>query len=279
MAGLRSLVAASARRRGPPGDRTSSDLLTINYTSGTTSRPKGVMITHRNAWMNSVGTLVHHPDVVCRPVSVDAADVPRERLDDSSGRSPPSGGAHVCLRRVDPRRRFERPARAHHDALCGADGADRARERAGRARRERRRAVFACSPRARRRRPRRSSASKGGSAGRSHMCTASPRRRRSSPSASRGRSTRMTRRARRDQGASRRGARHVGRAARRRRGRPRGSARRQTLGEIGVRGNVVMAGLLQRTRRPPRRPSATGGSTPAMPRSSIRTATSRSATA
>ncbi len=30
------------------------DLLTINYTSGTTSRPKGVMITHRNAWMNSI---------------------------------------------------------------------------------------------------------------------------------------------------------------------------------------------------------------------------------
>ena len=37
-----------------------TDLLTINYTSGTTSRPKGVMITHRNAYMNVVGTLVHH---------------------------------------------------------------------------------------------------------------------------------------------------------------------------------------------------------------------------
>ena len=37
------------------------DLLTINYTSGTTSRPKGVMITHRNAWMNTVGMLAHWP--------------------------------------------------------------------------------------------------------------------------------------------------------------------------------------------------------------------------
>ena len=35
------------------------DLLTINYTSGTTARPKGVMITHRNAYMNTVGTLLH----------------------------------------------------------------------------------------------------------------------------------------------------------------------------------------------------------------------------
>src|ERR1043166_424430 len=41
----------------PPIDE--GDLLTINYTSGTTSRPKGVMITHRNAYMNIVGTLCH----------------------------------------------------------------------------------------------------------------------------------------------------------------------------------------------------------------------------
>src|SRR5476649_1410760 len=32
-----------------------TDLLTINYTSGTTFRPKGVMITHRNAYINVVG--------------------------------------------------------------------------------------------------------------------------------------------------------------------------------------------------------------------------------
>ena len=37
------------------------DLLSINYTSGTTSRPKGVMITHRNAALNVLNTLAHHP--------------------------------------------------------------------------------------------------------------------------------------------------------------------------------------------------------------------------
>ncbi|HEY1915992.1 MAG TPA: AMP-binding protein, partial [Streptosporangiaceae bacterium] len=49
-------VTGTAFARPEIGER---DLLTINYTSGTTSRPKGVMITHRNAAMNTIGTLLH----------------------------------------------------------------------------------------------------------------------------------------------------------------------------------------------------------------------------
>jgi fatty-acyl-CoA synthase len=40
------------------------DLLSINYTSGTTARPKGVMNTHRNTAVNTIGTLLHLPIAV-----------------------------------------------------------------------------------------------------------------------------------------------------------------------------------------------------------------------
>ena len=43
--------------RGP--STTSSGTISINYTSGTTGRPKGVMYSHRGAYLNSLGEIVH----------------------------------------------------------------------------------------------------------------------------------------------------------------------------------------------------------------------------
>jgi fatty-acyl-CoA synthase len=77
-----------------------TDVLTINYTSGTTSRPKGVMITHRNAWMNSVGTLVHHP------LAVGERYLWTLPMFHANGWTfvwtvTAAGGTHLCLRKVD----------------------------------------------------------------------------------------------------------------------------------------------------------------------------------
>ncbi len=81
------------------------DLLTINYTSGTTSHPKGVMITHRNAYMNVVGTLIHIP---MSPADRYLWTLP---MFHANGWTfvwivTAVGGAHVCLRKVEPRAIF-----------------------------------------------------------------------------------------------------------------------------------------------------------------------------
>src|SRR6266545_5092989 len=113
----RLVKAASPRFRQPTIRE--RDLLTINYTSGTTSRPKGVMITHRNAYMNVVGTLIHLP---MTPADRYLWTLP---MFHANGWTyvwivTAVGAVHVCLRRVDPTQAFQPMASESITSLCAA---------------------------------------------------------------------------------------------------------------------------------------------------------------
>ena len=95
------------------------DLLTINYTSGTTARPKGVMITHRNAAMNSIGTLLH------LPIAVGERYLWTLPMFHANGWTyvwtvTAAGGTHICLRRVEPAAVFELIRDERVSWLCAA---------------------------------------------------------------------------------------------------------------------------------------------------------------
>ena len=95
------------------------DLLTINYTSGTTSRPKGVMITHRNAYMNAVGTLVHVP-MTCADRYLWTLPMFHANGWTFVWVVTAVGGAHVCLRKVDPVQAFRLIRDERATMLCAA---------------------------------------------------------------------------------------------------------------------------------------------------------------
>src|SRR6266851_1532336 len=95
------------------------DLLTINYTSGTTANPKGVMITHRNAYANVVGTLVHFH------ITVGDRYLWTLPMFHANGWTfvwtvTAVGGTHLCVRRVDPARIFDALRRERGTMLCAA---------------------------------------------------------------------------------------------------------------------------------------------------------------
>src|SRR5205814_9145986 len=95
------------------------DVITINYTSGTTSRPKGVMITHRNAYMNAVGTMLHLP---MRMTDRFLWTLP---MFHANGWTytwivTAAGATHVCLRKVDPAKVFELIETERITQLCAA---------------------------------------------------------------------------------------------------------------------------------------------------------------
>ena len=108
--------AARASTRSPSRGRpTRTRPRTINYTSGTTARPKGVQLTHRNLWVNAT-TFGWHTGVNDRDVYLHTLP-----MFHCNGWGMPyavtgMGGQHIVLRKVDGARDPAARRRARRDA-------------------------------------------------------------------------------------------------------------------------------------------------------------------
>lgn len=96
-----------------------NQLLTLNYTSGTTSKPKGVMLTHRGNYLNAANFMYHlgveHDDVYLHTL-------PMFHANGWGGvwAITAAGGTHVCLRKVDPPLILDLFEQKGITLLCGA---------------------------------------------------------------------------------------------------------------------------------------------------------------
>ena len=93
--------------------------ITLNYTSGTTGNPKGVVLHHRGAYLNACANALAFQ---LSPRSVYLWTLPMFHCDGwtYTWAVTLAGGTHVCLRRVDPQPIFAAIAEHGVTHMCGA---------------------------------------------------------------------------------------------------------------------------------------------------------------
>lgn len=99
-------VAAAPSTPPPRIEVDENDLVSINYTSGTTARPKGVMMTHRNCYINAYSLMAH---LGVRHEDVELWTLPMFHCNGWGGVYALTGmaGTHVVLRAVEAERIYQ----------------------------------------------------------------------------------------------------------------------------------------------------------------------------
>ncbi len=102
-----------------PWDADEDDTATINYTSGTTARPKGVQMTHRNIWLNAT-TFGWHVGVSDRDVYLHT--LPQFHCNGWGLHYAVTGmgGQHVIIRKIDGAEILRRVEQHGVTLMCGA---------------------------------------------------------------------------------------------------------------------------------------------------------------
>jgi fatty-acyl-CoA synthase len=108
-----TLLAATSEDAPEPVDLEENEVVSINYTSGTTARPKGVMLTHRNCYLNAYNLIAH---LGIRHDDVELWTLPMFHCNGWGGVYALTGmaGTHVVLRSIDARLILDYPDKAKH---------------------------------------------------------------------------------------------------------------------------------------------------------------------
>lgn len=114
-----NLLAEANPEFAVPVDVAETDIATLNYTSGTTARPKGVMLTHRACVTNVINYIV---SLDVRPTDVYLHTLPMFHANGWGGIWALAGlsGVQVCLRRVEAEPIFDLMAAEQVTLACAA---------------------------------------------------------------------------------------------------------------------------------------------------------------
>jgi fatty-acyl-CoA synthase len=100
------LLARGSAEAPPDPGLEETDLATLNYTSGTTARPKGVMMTHRNLYANALNFILHL-GVTDRDTILHTLPMFHANGWGSPFAVTALGGRHVVLRKIDGQAIFD----------------------------------------------------------------------------------------------------------------------------------------------------------------------------